>query len=61
MGDSDHSDRRPVLEIAQVTWDREDPEGQRRLVQIAAAQGYALSVVRSDGEAWRPDPLVSEW
>lgn len=56
-----YTDERPTLQIAQETWDREDPDGQRRLVQVTAAQGYRLSVIRPHGEVWTPDPLVAEW
>ena len=54
-------DQRPVLQIAEQTWDREDDEGRRRLVDLAAAQGFQLTVVYVDGRAWTPEPLVSDW
>jgi len=54
-----HRDQRPALQIAQQTWDREDDDGRRRLVRLAAAQGFRLTVVDVEGRVWTPDPQVS--
>ncbi len=56
-----HTDHRATLQIAQETWDREDHDGKRRLVEIAAGQGYALRVIRPEGDIWTPDPQVEGW
>ncbi|WP_068874780.1 MULTISPECIES: hypothetical protein [unclassified Phenylobacterium] len=54
-------DHQPPLRLAQATWDRESPEGRRRLVHEASLFGLPFVFVTDSGDQAAPADDVAAW